>query len=147
MTAKWAARRAGTAEIVLVDEEGFVAEAPTSNLFWVDGEGALHTPPEQRVLLGVTRRSILEISRHDGLAVSEARVRPEELMEAAEVFLTGTTAVVLPVDSIDGKPIGDGKPGPVTSRLRKRFHEVTRGRAPEFEHWLTFVDEQRAGGG
>ena len=147
MTAKWAARRAGYDEIVLVDEEGYVAEAPTSNLFWVDGEGELHTPPEQRVLLGVTRRSILEIARHDGLAVSEVRVRPEELMQAAEVFLTGTTAVVLPVASIDEQPIGDGKPGPVTSRLRERFREVTSGRAPDFEHWLTFVDEHWAAEG
>jgi branched-chain amino acid aminotransferase len=147
MTAKWAARRAGYDEIVLVDEEGFVAEAPTSNLFWVDGEGALHTPPEHRVLLGVTRRSILEIARHDGLAVSESRVRPEELMQAAEVFLTGTTAGVWPVASIDGQPVGAGAPGPVSSRLRERFDEITSGRAPDFQHWLTFVDEPRAGEG
>jgi len=143
MVAKWAARRAGYDEIVLVDEEGFVAEAPTSNLFWVDGDGALHTPPEQRVLLGVTRRSILEIARHDGLAVGEARVRPEELMKAAEVFLTGTTAGVWPVASIDEQPIGEETPGPLTSQLRKRFYQVTSGRAPEFEHWLTFVEEHR----
>jgi branched-chain amino acid aminotransferase len=147
MTAKWAAQRAGYDEIVLVDEEGFVAEAPTSNVFWVDGEAALHTPPEKRVLLGVTRRSILEIARHDGLAVSEARVRPEELMQAAEVFLTGTTAGVWPVASIDGQPIGAGAPGPVSSKLRERFDEITSGRSPDFQHWLTFVDEPRAGGG
>jgi branched-chain amino acid aminotransferase len=147
MTAKWAARRAGYDEIVLVDEEGFVAEAPTANLFWVDDEGALHTPPERRVLLGVTRRSILEIARHDGIAVNESRVRPEELMRAAEVFLTGTTAGVWPVASIDEQPIGGGAPGPVSSRLRQRFDEITSGRAPDFQHWLTFVDEALAGGG
>jgi branched-chain amino acid aminotransferase len=147
MTAKWAARRAGYDEIVLVDEEGFVAEAPTSNLFWVDGDGALRTPPERRVLLGVTRRSILEIARHDGLAVGEARVRPEELMQAAEVFLTGTTAGVWPVASIDGQPVGAGAPGPVSSKLRERFDEITSGRSPDFQHWLTFVDEPPAGGG
>jgi branched-chain amino acid aminotransferase len=147
MTAKWAARRAGYDEIVLVDEEGFIAEAPTSNLFWVDDEEAVHTPPEKRVLLGVTRRSVLEIARHDGLAVHETRVRPDELVQAAEVFLTGTTAGVLPVNSIDGQAVGDGKPGPVSSRLRKRFDEVTSGRAPEFEHWLTFVDEPQAEAG
>jgi branched-chain amino acid aminotransferase len=145
MVAKWAARRAGYDEIVLVDEEGFVAEAPTSNLFWVDGEGALHTPPERRVLLGVTRRSILEIARRDGLAVSEIHVRPAELMQAAEVFLCGTTAGVWPVASIDEQPIAGGAPGPVSSRLRKRFDEVTSGRDPDFQHWLTFVDEPGAG--
>jgi branched-chain amino acid aminotransferase len=119
MTAKWAARRAGYDEIVLVDEEGFVAEA----------------------------RSILEIARHDGIAVNESRVRPEELMRAAEVFLTGTTAGVWPVASIDEQPIGGGAPGPVSSRLRQRFDEITSGRAPDFQHWLTFVDEALAGGG
>jgi len=141
MAAKWAARRAGYDEVVLLDEEGFVAEAPTSNLFWVDGEGALHTPPERRVLLGVTRRSILEIARHDGLVVSEERVRPEELMQAAEVFLTGTTASVWPVASIDGQPIGAGAPGPVSSKLSTRFDAIASGRAADFQHWLTFVDE------
>jgi branched-chain amino acid aminotransferase len=144
MTAKWAAQRAGYDEIVLLDEEGFVAEAPTSNVFWVDGEGALHTPPERRVLLGVTRRSILEIARHDGLEVSEVRVRPEELMQAAEVFLTGTTASVWPVASIDEQPIGAGAPGPVSAKLSARFSEITSGRAADFQHWLTFVGEPQA---
>ena len=146
MAAKWAARRAGYDEIVLLDEEGFVAEAPTSNLFWVDREGALHTPPEKRVLLGVTRRSILEIARHDGLEVSEVRVRPGELMQAPEVFLTGTTANVWPVASIDDQPVGEGAPGPVSARLSERFDEIASGRAADFQHWLTFVGEPPAAG-
>jgi branched-chain amino acid aminotransferase len=141
MAAKWAARRAGYDEVLLVDEDGFVAEGPTTNLFWVDGEATLRTPPEERVLLGVTRRSILEIAKHDGLAVNESPVRAEQLAEAAEVFLTGTTAGVWPVVSIDGRPIGAGEPGPVSGRLRERFLAITSGRDPAFEHWLTFVDE------
>jgi branched-subunit amino acid aminotransferase/4-amino-4-deoxychorismate lyase len=98
------------------------------------------------VLLGVTRRSILEIARHDGLVVSEVRVRPEELMQAAEVFLTGTTASVWPVASIDEQPLGAGAPGPVSARLSERFNEITSGRAADFLHWLTFVDEPSATG-
>jgi branched-chain amino acid aminotransferase len=141
MTAKWAARRAGYDEILLIDEEGFVAEGPTTNVFLVDGNGALRTPPEDKVLLGVTRRSVIEIAKHDSLACSESRVRPEELNEAAEVFLTGTTAGVWPVGSIDGNDVGDGKAGPVTQRLRERFQQVVSGGDPAFDAWLTYVDE------
>jgi branched-chain amino acid aminotransferase len=140
MLAKWRARRAGYDEIVLVDEEGFVAEGPTTNIFLVDGEGTVITPPEETVLLGVTRRSILEIADHDGVPLREEQVRPDELAGAAEVFLTGTTAGVWPVESVDGKKIGESVPGPVSLRLRDRFQEISNGRDPAFEHWLTFVN-------
>jgi branched-chain amino acid aminotransferase len=141
MVAKWAARRAGYDEILLVDEEGFVAEGPTTNMFWVDAAGGLRTPPEDKVLLGVTRRSVIEIAKHDGIPCEETRVTPQELGDAAEVFLTGTTAGVWPVVSIDGQPVGDGVPGPVTSRLRQRFGQVVSGQDPDFDHWLVRVDE------
>jgi branched-chain amino acid aminotransferase len=136
MAAKWAARRAGYDEIVLVDEDGFVAEAPTANLFWVDRSGALRTPPAERVLLGVTRQSLLEIAKHDGIDVAEALLRPAELARQAEVFLSGTTAGVLPVESVDGAPVGDGRPGPVSARLGSRLREIQSGRDPAFAHWL-----------
>ncbi len=141
MAAKWAAKRAGYDEIVLVDEEGFVAEGPTTNIFLVDRAGRLRTPREGHILLGVTRRSILEIAKHDGRPVEEAAIRPAELLDAAEVFLTGTTAGVWPVTSIDDGAIGDGRPGPVTVALRDRFVEIVSGKDPAFDHWLTYVGE------
>ena len=141
MTAKWAARRAGYDEILLVDDEGFLAEGPTTNLFLVDAEGTLRTPPEEQILLGVTRRSILEIAKHDGIPAAESRLRPEAFETAAEVFLTGTTAGVWPVVSVDDRTIGAGKPGPMTKKLRDRFTQVVSGRDPDFDHWLTRVDE------
>ena len=139
MFAKWAARRAGYDEILLIDQDGYVAEGPTTNVFWVDAAGVVRTPPEEKVLLGVTRRSILEIARHDGLPVAETRVRPEQLMVAHEVFLTGTTAGVWPVASVDDHPIGDGQPGPVSARLKARFQAVVSGGDPAFAHWLHVV--------
>jgi branched-chain amino acid aminotransferase len=141
MAAKWAARKAGYDEILLVDEDGSIAEGPTTNVFLVDAEGGLRTPLEDSVLLGVTRRSIIEIAKHDGIPVREMSLRPEELMGAAEVFLTGTTAGVWPVSAIDGSPIADGEPGPVSLRLRRRLDEITSGGDPAFAHWLTLVDE------
>ena len=138
--AKWAARRAGYDEILLVDEEGFVAEAPTANVFWVDARGALRTPPAEIVLLGVTRQAILELAKHDGIDCAEASIRPAELTRQPEVFLSGTTAGVWPVESIDGAPSGDGKAGPLSRRLGARLREVQSGLDPAFAHWLTPAD-------
>ena len=141
MAAKWAARRNGYDEILLVDENGLLAEGPTTNVFLVDGEGTLRTPPESTVLLGVTRRSILEIARKEGRRVLEEPIRPEALGEASEAFLTGTTAGVAPIGSVDDRPIGDGDPpGPVSKALGRRFHRITRGEDPAFDHWLAYVN-------
>ncbi len=139
MAAKARARAAGHDEILLVDEYGQVAETPTANLFMVDRAGALLTPPVSRVLLGVTRSTILDLARADGLEVREVPIMPDELLEANEVFLTGTTAGVWPVVAIDGKKIGSGDVGPVATSLQERFGRVVSGRDPEFAHWLLVV--------
>lgn len=141
MIAKWAARRAGYDEILLVDPHGFVAEASTENVFLVGKDGRLRTPSLEFVLPGVTRDAILAIAKHDGRPTEEAAIRPGELFEAAEVFLTATSAGVWPVLSIDDRPIGSGAAGPVSLALRERFHKVTGGEDPAFHHWLTFVNE------
>ena len=140
MGAKWAAKRAGYDEIVLVDEDGFIAEGPTTNVFLVEADGGLCTPPEETVLLGVTRRSILELAKDEGIPVRVERVPPERLKTAAEVFLTGTTAGVWPVGAVDDASIGDGEAGPVSLRLRERFARVVSGKDADFEHWLSFVN-------
>jgi len=141
MSAKSRARDAGYDEILLVDEDGYVAEGPSSNVFLVDREGTLVTPPEARVLHGVTRRSVLELAEHHGIPVREGRISPEELKRAAEVFLTGTTAGVLCVSSVDGQRIGDGSIGPLTARLREHYLRVLAGEDPVFAGWLNPVDE------
>jgi branched-chain amino acid aminotransferase len=139
MAAKWAARRRGYDEVLLLDDEGCVAEGPTTNVFWVDAQGVLRTPPAAGVLPGITRLSVLELAKHDGLRAEETRVGPAELMAAPEVFLTGTTAGVWPVLALDGQPLGGGAVGPVTARLRARLQEVQKGADPAFLHWLTPV--------
>jgi len=104
----------------------------------VDGDGTLRTPPEDSVLLGVTRRSILEIARAEGVKVVEEPVRPEDLFAAAEAFLTGTSAGVWPIASVDDREIGEGSPpGPVSRQLGRRFKKVTAGEDEAFAHWLT----------
>lgn len=141
MFAKWEARRRGYDEVLLVDEAGFLAEGPTTNFFLVDGEGTLRTPPEDSVLLGVTRRSILELARAEGVKVVEEPVRPEDLFAAAEAFLTGTSAGVWPIASVDDRAIGDGSPpGPVSRQLARRFTQVVSGEDEAFAHWLAHAE-------
>jgi len=140
MMAKAHARRAGYDDILLLDADGHVAEGPTTNIFYVDRAGGLVTPPEENVLHGVTRRSVLELAKHDGRPVREERFTPEDLLAASEIFLTGTTANVLPVVALDEHAVGDGSAGPVTRALRERFHQVTHGLDPAFAHWLTYAE-------
>ena len=136
MTAKARARAEGYDEIVLVDEEGHVAEGPTTNLFVVDAAGGLTTPPATKVLHGVTRRSILELAEAEAIPVKEAAFGPEVLLSAQEAFLTGTTAGVWPIESVDRRALG-ACPGEISSRLRDRFRRVARGDDPTFKSWLT----------
>ena len=140
MAAKWAARRQGYDDVLLVDENGCIAEGPTTNVFLFDANGVLKTPRERNVLLGVTRRSIIDIAKHDGIEVHEEDIRPDELLEAHEVFFSGTNVAVWPVVEIDHQTIGDGAIGPKTRALRERFETISRGGDPDFDHWLTYVD-------
>jgi branched-chain amino acid aminotransferase len=142
MIAKWKARREGYDEILLIDADGKLAEGPTTNVFLVEADGRLRTPPTGSILEGITRSSILQIAKHDGRAVSEEPIPPEALFDAEEVFLTGTTAGVWPVTSVDGKPVGSGDVGPVSRAMHERFEAVSSGRDADFDHWLTYVDSE-----
>jgi branched-chain amino acid aminotransferase len=140
MAAKWEARRQGYDDVLLEDQYGYIAEGPTTNVFFFDAEGTLRTPPDRNVLLGVTRSAVIEIARRDGYEVREENVTAEELFRAREAFLTGTATGICPVVEIDQQTIGDGSAGPKTLALRKRFETITRGGDAEFDHWLTYVE-------
>jgi branched-chain amino acid aminotransferase len=143
MYAKWQAKRRGYDEVLLVDAQGFLAEGPTTNFFLVDADGVLRTPPEHGVLLGVTRRSVIALAEAEGRKVLEEPLRPEALFAASEAFLTGTSAGVWPIASVDERAIGAACPGPVTETLGARFRRAVAGEDPAFLGWLTFVDEAR----
>ena len=140
MAAKWEARRQGYDDVLLVDEDGYIAEGPTTNVFFFDADDTLRTPPDRNVLLGVTRSTAMEIAKHGGTDVCEDAVTREDLLQAREVFVTGTAAGICPVVEIDRQTIGDGAAGPKTLALRERFETITRGDDPAFEHWLTYVE-------
>ncbi|HSJ95586.1 MAG TPA: aminotransferase class IV [Myxococcota bacterium] len=139
MMAKWAARREGFDEVVLLDEQGMLAEAPTANVFLVDEAGALRTPTLDAVLAGVTRMSVLELAKHEGIAVREESLAPEALYEAPEVFLAASSVGVWPVAAVDGRPVRGGAPGPVSKRLKDRLDAICAGEDPAFAHWLVPV--------
>ena len=139
MTAKWLARREGFDDVVLLDENGWVTEAPTANLFLVDAAGGLATPPEHKVLIGITRASIIEIAAAVGSACEQRDISVDELKSAPEVLLTGTSQGVWPVLQIDRRAVGDGNVGPVTARLQAAYRAIVRGEEPAFEHWLHYV--------
>jgi len=140
MAAKWEARRQGYDDVLLVDEDGYIAEGPTTNVFLFAADGTLKTPPDRNVLLGVTRSAVIEIAKHDGIEVSEEDVTTDDLFQAREVFLTGTATGICPVVEIDGEKIGDGTAGTKTLALRERFQAITRGADADFDHWLRYVE-------
>ena len=132
------ARADGYDEAVLLDTEGFVAEGSGENIFLVR-DGRLIEPEPASALDGVTRRSIIELAREEGIAVESRRVTQDEVYIADEAFFTGTAAEVTPIIEVDRRRIGDGRPGPVTRRLQQRFFACVRGQDPRHADWLTAV--------
>jgi branched-chain amino acid aminotransferase len=123
--AKLEVARAGAHEGLMLNHMGHVAEATGDNVFVWRG-GTLITPPVHAgILEGITRMVVLELAEEMGLPVREDNVTVYDVYTADECFLTGTAAEVAPVARVDGRLIGDGKPGPITKRLMGRFEEVT----------------------
>jgi|SRR5579859_1043911 len=128
--AKQKARAAGAAEAWFVDDLGFVTEGASSNAWIVDAEGRLRTrDANANILRGVTRSSLLQVIRREGLEVDERPFTPAEAVAAKEAFITGAGTLVLPVIAVDGRPVGEGRPGPVAARLRSLYIELAKASA------------------
>jgi len=136
MIAKWQARKDGYDEIILTDEDGFITEAPTSNVFLVNNDGALLTAPEKEVLYGITRKSILDIADDEGIKTIVERIPLSELEDAKEVFITSSSHLVCPVIKIDNVLVGDGDIGDLTSKLKNRFLKISQGNDKFSQDWL-----------
>ena len=136
MMAKWQARKNGYDEIILTDENGFITEAPTSNVFLVNNDGDLLTAPEKDVLYGITRKSILDIAKNEGIKIKVEKIPLLELENAKEVFITSSSHLVCPVIKIDNKFVGNGVIGVLTARLNKRFLDITQSKDELFNYWL-----------
>jgi D-alanine transaminase len=123
--AKEAAKAAGAREAWFVDRDGFVTEGGSSNAWIVSAAGVLITrPAEFGILRGITRTVTLEVAARLNLTVEERPFTREEAYAAVEAFATSATLGVMPITRIDGRAIGDGKPGRAALALRAAFHSV-----------------------
>jgi D-alanine transaminase len=121
--AKQTARDHGAREAWLVDAEGRVTEGGSSNAWIVTDDGALVTHPlGNDILPGITRSVVLDVLAAQGLRLEERSFTVEEAYAAREAFVTSASQIVMPVVSIDGRPVGEGRPGPITLHLRRDFH-------------------------
>jgi branched-chain amino acid aminotransferase len=117
--------REGAGEGFFLDEHGHVTEGSVSNVFAVH-QGALLTPPAHACLPGITRQEVLTIARELGLPVHEAPLPRERLAEAEELFVTSSLMELMPVVRLQGRPVGEGRPGPVTRNLHRLYQARTR---------------------
>jgi len=124
------ARRLGAYEALLCAGDGTVAEGASSNVFVVKQARVLTPALEVDILDGITRAQVIALCRVNAIPLRETRLPPEDLRAADEVFITSATRVVLSVTRVDGAPIGDGRPGPVTRRLMQLFDELAREGVP-----------------
>ncbi len=124
--AKVEGTNAGCLEALMLNHKGEVAECTGDNIFVVR-RGEVHTPSiDAGILEGITRDAVIELARSAGYKVFERTMDRHDVYTADECFLTGTAAEVIPVVECDGRAIGTGKPGPVTTELLKRFHSLVR---------------------
>ncbi|MBI5026335.1 MAG: branched-chain amino acid transaminase [Nitrospirae bacterium] len=136
--AKKEAISCGYDEGLLLDTEGYVSEGSGENIFIVR-KGVLKTVPLMSILEGITRDSVIKIADREGIEVREIRFTRDELYIADEAFLTGTAAEITPIKEVDGRIIGNGRPGPITKKLQGLFFDIVKGKNPAYEFWLTYI--------
>jgi branched-chain amino acid aminotransferase len=124
--AKIEANNAGCEEAVMLNAEGFVAECTGDNIFIVKDNQLMTPPLSAGALYGITRKAVLDMAAESGLKTSEPTLTRYDLFNADECFLTGTGAELVPVTKIDGRLIGNGKPGPVTKQLVAQYRALTK---------------------
>lgn len=118
--------KAGCIEALMLNQKGEIAECTGDNVFLVRS-GVLLTPPSAAgILEGITRAAVIQLAEEVGIDVRLVPLTKHDVYIADECFLTGTAAEVVPVVTVDSRTIGDGKPGPITRDLKKRFHELAR---------------------
>jgi len=136
--AKAEVKKSGYDEAVMLDSEGYVAEASGENIFIVR-DGKIKTTPLTSILPGITRDSIITLARDKGYDVVEERFTRDELYIADEAFFTGTAAELTPIREVDDRRIGGGRRGPVTEDIQQTFFDVIKGKNHRYEKWLTYI--------
>jgi branched-chain amino acid aminotransferase len=129
----------GYDEALLLDVDGFVAEGAGENIFIVKN-GVIYEPEIASALIGITRDSVITLAKELGYTVVSKRLTRDDIYIADEAFFTGTAAEVTPIRELDNRQIGEGRRGPITTRLQALFFDVVNGRVPAHADWLTPVN-------
>jgi len=132
----------GYDEALLLDVDGFVAEGAGENLFMVKN-GKIYEPEIASALMGITRETVITLAAEFGYEVRAKRITRDDLYIADEAFFTGTAAEITPIREIDGRTIGAGRRGPITSKIQKRFFDVVNGRVARHRGWLAPVNAKK----
>ncbi len=137
--AKMESLKAGYEEAVMLDTQGFVAECTGENIFIAKG-GKVFTPPTSVCLKGITRDSVINILKDNGIEVIEKQLSRDEVYVADECFLTGTAAEITPIRELDDKKIGSGSAGKITQMVQEKYHSIIHGKDKKYEKWLDFTE-------
>ncbi len=130
----------GYDEALLLDTEGYVSEGSGENVFIVKN-GRLYTPDLASCLDGITRDALITIAKDEGIEVIEKRITRDEMYCCDEAFFTGTAAEVTPIRELDNREIGEGRRGPMTTKLQSMFFDIVAGKSPKYARWLHPVGE------
>ncbi len=137
--AKYEAIDCGYDEALLLDDQGYVAEASGASFFMVKN-GELITPPNDNSLESITQKTVIEMAQNLGIKVTRKRISREDVYVADEAFLTGTAAEITPVRIIDAREIGNGARGEMTEKLQSLYFDIVFGRNAQYEHYLTYIN-------
>jgi len=138
--AKYEAIDCGYDEALLLDDQGYVAEASGAAFFMIK-DGEIITPPSDNALASITQKMVIEMAEDMGYTVTRRRITREEVYVADEAFLTGTAAEITPVALVDAREIGCGSRGEITAIIQSAYFDIVFGRNKKYEHYLTYVDE------
>lgn len=137
--AKREALKAGYEEAIMLDTEGYLAEATGENIFFVK-DGSIKTPATgSSILKGITRDCVLTYLKDEGMSVADGRITRDDAYLADEIFLCGTAAEITPIRELDDRTIGTGKPGPITKKIQAFYFDVIRGKNKKYQEWLEYV--------
>lgn len=137
--AMYEARKKGYDEALMLDTKGYVSEGPAENIFIVKNK-KLIAPLSRSALPGITRDSVLNMSKNLGIKAYEKKVKLNEAKNADELFFCGTAIEIAPIISVDKKNIGNGKAGAITSKITDEFYGIVRGKNKKYKKWLTYIN-------
>ena len=136
--AKFEAIDCGYDEALLLDDQGYVAEASGACFFMVK-DSVIITPPNDNSLASITQKTVIEMANDMGYSVERRKITREEVYVADEAFLTGTATEITPVRNVDARTIGNGARGDITEKIQTAYFDIVFGRNEKYKHYLTYI--------